>query len=277
MLGASGMLGHMVLRVFTQTPGCEALGTVRDAAALARLPAGLRDHAWIAGDLTREGVLEAALDRARPTLILNATGVLNRGTAPPETAIAVNALLPHRLTRLAAARGARLVHVSTDCVFAGTCGGYREEDSPDATDIYGRTKAMGELPAPALTLRASLIGPELGPGHGLLAWFLAQSGPIPGYTRAIFSGLPTIVFAEFLRDHVVPRPDLAGLYHLSAAPIAKHHLLRLMASAWPRDIGIVPTDRPVIDRSLDSSRLRAQTGWMPPAWPDLIAHMRAAA
>ena len=276
VLGASGMLGHVLLRELACAPGIEAIGTVRDPAALARLPEGLRGCVRVGGDLTDPGVLEALLDADAPEVIGNAVGVLKQ-VSDSQAQIATNALLPHRLASAAAVRGARLIHVSTDCVFSGACGGYREADAPDAYDIYGRAKALGEPPAPALTLRTSLIGPELGAARGLLGWFLAQSGPVPGYARAVFSGLPTIVFARFLRDHILPRPDLTGVWHLSADPISKLDLLRLVATRWPHPIPILPAETPVLDRSLDSSRLRALTGWVPPSWPEMIDEMRASA
>lgn len=276
VLGAAGILGHMLLHVLAATPGLHVTGTVRDAASRARLPAHLRTLACITGDFTLPDTAQAMIDRAQPQVIVNALGALKQVT-DPETAVAVNVLLPHRLARIAAASGSRLIHISTDCVFSGTRGSYAEDDLADADDLYGRAKRLGEPPAPALTLRTSLIGPELGTQRGLLGWFLAQAGPIPGYARAVFSGLPTVVFAEFVRDHVLPRANLAGVWHVSADPIAKLELLRLIADAWPHPIDIVPANTPVVDRSLDSSRLRTLTGWMPPAWPELVAQMRAAA
>jgi dTDP-4-dehydrorhamnose reductase len=276
VLGAGGMLGHTLLRVFADTPGCYVRGKVRDEAALARLPKTLRPLVGVMGDLTRGGALEAAIDRARPDVIVNAVGALKH-VADPETMVAVNVLLPHRLARLAAARATRLIHIGTDCVFSGTRGGYAENDVADADDLYGRAKRLGEPSAPVLTLRTSLIGPELGAQRGLLGWFLEQTGPVPGYARAVFSGLPTITFAHLLRDHILPRPELTGVWHVSAEPISKLELLRLIAAVWPHPVSIEPTDSPVVDRSLDSSRFRALTGWMPPSWPDLVAQMGAAA
>lgn len=276
MVGAAGMLGHVLLDVSANVRGTEVVGAVRDAAARDRLPERHRARIDIAGDLTDFYALRALLDRTDPTLIVNAAGALKH-VSDPATMIAVNALLPHRLARLAAERGARLIHIGTDCVFSGVRGSYREEDIPDANDRYGRTKWLGEPDAPALTIRTSLIGPELGARRGLLGWFLGEPGPVPGYARAVFSGLPTITFARLLRDVIVPRPDLAGVWHVSAEPIAKLDLLHLIADAWPQSIAIVPQDTPVVDCSLDSSRFRALTGWVPPPWPDLVAQMRAAA
>ncbi len=277
VLGATGMIGHAALDRLAHTPGVEAIGAVRDAAALAHLPARLACHARIGGDLVHPAAIGALLDAERPDVILNAAGLVKQPTvADPCGAIRLNARFPHRLARAAATRDIRLIHISTDCVFAGTRGGYREADAPDARDLYGRSKRIGEPRAPALTLRTALIGPELGGARGLFEWFIGARGPVPGYACAIFSGLTTQEFARFVCGHVLPRPDLKGLYHLSAAPIAKHDLLRLIAARWPHPIEIRPIDTPAIDRSLDSSRLRAQTGWVPPSWPQMIDELRSA-
>jgi len=149
--------------------------------------------------------------------------------------------LPHRLARLCELSGARLVHMSTDCVFAGDKGCYLESDPSDAKDLYGRSKFLGEVAYPhAVTLRTSIIGHELQSAHGLVGWFLAQQERCNGYTKAVFSGLPTVVLAQIIRDVVIPRPDLSGVYHVAAEPIAKYDLLKLIAETYGKTIEIVP-------------------------------------
>jgi dTDP-4-dehydrorhamnose reductase len=185
-------------------------------------------------------------------------------------------MLPHRLARVCGLVGARLVHVSTDCVFSGAKGGYIEADFADADDLYGRSKYLGEVDYPhAVTLRTSIIGHELDGARSLLCWFLAQGSSVRGFTRAVFSGLPTVELARVIRDYVLPAPALRGLYHVSSAPINKYELLGLIAKTYGKSIDITPQDEPVIDRSLDSTRFRAATGYSPPPWPDLIEQMRA--
>lgn len=276
VLGASGMLGHTALRFFAASEGFEAWGSARSSGALRGLDPHL--HARIVTGIDVENVdsLARLLDRVRPQVVLNAIGLVKQlaEADDPLQAIPINALLPHRLARLCALVGARLVHVSTDCVFAGTRGGYREDDPADAQDLYGRSKHLGEVDYPnAVTLRTSIIGPELGGAHGLVGWFLAQSGTVRGFTRAVFSGLPTVELARVIRDHVLPHPQLHGLHHVSAAPIAKYELLRLVAQTWGKTVEITPDDRLVIDRSLDSTRFRELTGYQPPAWPELVQSM----
>lgn len=278
VLGAAGMLGNAVLRVFADSPGFETRGTVRSGAAAARLPAAVQARVIADIDVTDPGHLERAFAQAQPDVAINCVGVVKQLAAAddPLEAVPINALLPHRLSKLCAETGARLVHLSTDCVFSGRTGRYRESDIPDATDLYGRSKLLGEVDAPhAITLRTSIIGHELSGAHSLIGWFLAQPGPVRGFTRAIFSGLPTVEVARAIRDHVLPHPELHGVYHLSADPIAKYDLLKLVAARYGKAIEIVRDDGLVIDRSLDSSRLRAATGFTPKPWPDLVAAMEA--
>jgi dTDP-4-dehydrorhamnose reductase len=170
--------------------------------------------------------------------------------------------------------GARLVHMSTDCVFSGSKGNYRESDPSDAKDLYGRSKYLGEVAYPnAITLRTSIIGHELQSAHGLVGWFLAQQGQCNGFTRAIFSGLPTVALAQVVRDVVIPRPGLFGVYHVAAQPISKYDLLKLVADVYGKTIEITPSEKLVIDRSLNADRFRDATGYQVPGWPELIKLM----
>jgi dTDP-4-dehydrorhamnose reductase len=177
---------------------------------------------------------------------------------------------------LCAVAGARLIHVSTDCVFAGTKGNYGEAEAPDAGDVYGKSKHLGEVDYPnAITLRTSTIGHELQSAYGLLEWFLTQQGSCKGFNRAIFSGLPNTEFARVVRDVVIPRPELRGLYHVGAEPIGKYELLKLIAKAYGKQIEIFRDDEFSIDRSLNSRRFNQATGYKAAAWPELIQAMHA--
>ena len=277
VLGASGMLGHTLLRYLIHR-GMPCVGTVRSAQAYASLPLELQAQTVIAGDLTDAAVIARLLDAHRPDVVINCVGIVKQSAeaADPLVALPINALLPHLLARACAASGARLVHVSTDCVFTGTRGHYAEGDAPDARDLYGLSKALGEVDAPhALTLRTSIIGPELvASPHGLLGWFLAQHGEVRGFTRAFFSGLPTVEFARVVVDFVLPRPALHGVYHVAAEAISKHDLLVLIAEAYHKDNTIHRDDKLAIDRSLDGSRFAEATGYKAPSWPALVAAMK---
>ena len=278
VLGVSGMLGNAVLRVFAQGDDYSVVGSARSAGVLRLLPPELRDLVICGVDVESTDSLMRLFTLARPDVVINCIGLVKQlaEADDPLAAIPINALLPHRLARLCDVAGARLIHMSTDCVFAGTRGMYREQDVSDAQDLYGRSKYLGEVDYPhAVTLRTSIIGHELNSAHGLVSWFLAQQTPVKGYGRAIFSGLPTVELAHVMRDFVVPSPKLRGLYHVSAEPINKFELLQLVAQVYGKDTTVTRDDTLVLDRSLDSSRFREITGYQPAAWPELVRRMRA--
>ncbi|RQO57394.1 NAD(P)-dependent oxidoreductase [Paucibacter sp. KBW04] len=277
VLGVTGMLGNAVFRLFSESHGFEAHGTARSATGLKHFGAEHRTRISVGIDVEHQDQLIQLFNRVRPDVVINCIGLVKQlaEADDPLSALPINALLPHRLARLASLVGARLVHISTDCVFSGTQGNYRESDAPDALDLYGRSKLLGEVDYDnAVTLRTSIIGHELASAHSLVGWFLAQEGRVRGFTRAVFSGLPTVELAKVIRDQVLPRPHLRGLWHVSSDPIGKYDLLNLVKTAFDKSIEIVPDDRLVIDRSLDSSRFRGETGWTPAPWTELVASMR---
>jgi dTDP-4-dehydrorhamnose reductase len=166
--------------------------------------------------------------------------------------------------------------VSTDCVFSGNQGGYVESDISDAVDVYGRSKFLGEVYSPnSITLRTSIIGHELRSANGLICWFLKQENQIKGFSRAIFSGLPTCELARVISEFVIPNPDLMGLYHVAAEPISKYDLLMLVNQEYGKGIEIVKDENLVIDRSLNADRFKLHAGYEVPTWPQLIAEMHA--
>jgi dTDP-4-dehydrorhamnose reductase len=213
----------------------------------------------------------------KPDVVINCIGLVKQlaEAEDPLAAIPINSLLPHRIARLCAVADARLVHMSTDCVFSGSKGMYSESDQSDAKDLYGRSKFLGEVDYPnAITLRTSIIGHELEGARSLVGWFLSQSGSVRGFKKAIFSGLPTVEIARLIRDFVLPDPHLHGLYHVSADPINKYDLLGLIADAYGKRIEIVLDESYFIDRSLDSARFRSITGFEPKPWVELVRSMR---
>jgi len=276
ILGASGMLGNTALRFFATRGIYETIGSMRSAKVLSLLPEALRGQIVTGIDVDDVNGLKKLLDTTTPDVVINCVGIVKQLAAAddPLTAIPINSILPHRLARLSQAVGARLVHFSTDCVFSGNKGMYREGDFADCDDLYGRSKYLGEVDSPnAITLRTSIIGHELGGSLGLLNWSLSQTDRVNGYTRAVFSGLPAVEIARVIHDIVIPRASLRGVYHLSAEPISKFDLLRLIAEAYGKTIEIRPDDKIAINRSLDSSRFRGVTGYVPAAWSDLVRTM----
>lgn len=277
VLGATGMLGNAMVRVLAEDTGVEVIAAARSAEAPKWFAPDLR--ARLVGGLDAESPdrLAGLMAEVRPDVVVNCVGLIKQLAAGQDVlaAVPINSLLPHRLAALCALAGARLIHVSTDCVFAGDRGNYVESDRADATDVYGLSKYLGEVTGPnAITLRTSIIGHEFGSRNGLIEWFLGESGKVRGFAKAVFSGLPTVELARIVRDRVLPRPDLFGLYHVSAEPITKLDLLRLVAEVYGKEIEIVPDDRLVIDRSLNSDRFRQAAGYSPPSWPTLVGAMR---
>src|SRR2546423_3098189 len=277
VLGATGMLGNAMFRGFAESAGYRTFGSTRSKGLHPLFPEVLRFN--VIGDVDVENVdaLSSLLADVRPDVLINCVGLVKQlsEAKDPLAALPINAVLPHRLARLCRLAGARLIHISTDCVFDGVRGDYSEEDRPNADDLYGRSKLLGEVDYEnAVTLRTSIIGHELNSAHGLISWFLSQSGTVRGFTRAIFSGLPTAELMHIVRGFVLPDRSLRGLYHVSAAPISKYELLRIVADSYGGSTDIVPDDTLVIDRSLDSSRFRSRTGYQPPEWPVLVRIMR---
>jgi dTDP-4-dehydrorhamnose reductase len=208
--------------------------------------------------------------------VVNCTSLAKADLQDPLKAFTVYSLLPRRLAQLCRDRGARLVQISSDGVFSGSRGQYTERDLPDAADVYGASKLLGEVDAPgAVTIRTSMVGHELGTRAGLLEWFLAQTGSCRSFDRAVFSGLPTVELAAIIRDVVLPRPQLQGIYHVAAAPISKHALLQRVAQVYGKAIDLVADSSVVIDRSLVAERFRADTGYSAPGWDRLVNIMHA--
>lgn len=278
VLGASGMLGNAMIRVLSEKADWQVYGTVRSESTKRFFRADIAERLLSGIDVEQQDSLMQAFVRTRPDVVINCVGLIKQlaHAEDPLLAIPINALLPHRLAKLCELSGARLVHMSTDCVFSGDKGGYRESDLSDAKDIYGRSKFLGEVAYPhTITLRTSIIGHELQSTHGLVGWFLSQQERCNGFTRAIFSGLPTVALAQIVRDMVIPRADLSGVYHVAAQPISKYDLLRLVADVYGKSIEIVPDDQLVIDRSLNADRFRQATGYVAPKWLELIKLMHA--
>ena len=277
VLGASGMLGNAVFRFFSQNSNHNVIGTLRSAASLRFFAEELHSNLIINVEADNQDSLIETFSIVRPDLVINCIGLVKQMPQAKDAMLTIplNALLPHRLAKLCQMSGARLIHISTDCVFSGSRGMYKETDFADADDLYGRSKLLGEVfYNNAVTLRTSIIGHELNGKKSLVDWFLAQEGTVKGYKKAIFSGLPTVEIARIIRDFIIPNTNMRGLYHLSAEPINKFELLALIASIYKKNINIYPDEEVSIDRSLDSSGFRELAGYVPPAWNELIAAMK---
>ncbi len=276
ILGVTGMLGSAMFRVLSEDKNLDVYGSARSGSFNRHFSVELSSKIVSGVDVENHDSLLKAFAVTQPDIVVNCIGLVKQlaDANDPLQAVPINTLLPHRLAMLCQAVSARLIHISTDCVFSGTKGSYLETDFPDAYDLYGRSKLLGEVDHPhAITLRTSIIGHELSGQRSLVNWFLAQQGATKGFTQAIFSGLPTVELATVVRDVVLPRSQLHGLYHVASQPINKFDLLGLIASVYGKNIEIIPSAELVIDRSLNASRFNQETGYTPPDWSVLVARM----
>lgn len=276
VFGASGMIGSAMFRMLSAVADWQVIGTLRSSNDRNYFPINQQNKLFTDINVENPDVLVRIFNRVKPDIVVNCIGLTKHHKESEDALIAIplNALLPHRMADLCALMGARLIHISTDCVFSGIKGNYVETDVPDATDMYGRSKQLGEVQySHAVTLRTSTIGHELHSKYGLLEWFLSQRDSCKGFSRAIFSGLPNTEFARIVRDLVVPRPDLHGLYHVGAAPIDKYELLKLIAKSYGKKIQIIKDDLFTIDRSLNSERFWKLVDCQPSDWLELVESM----
>jgi len=277
VLGATGMLGNSVFRLFSADDKYEAFGSIRSPKGMQYFPEKISGNLIAGIDVLDPDQLLGLFARVKPEIVINCVGLIKQldGAEDPLVALPINAILPHRLSRLCEALGSRLIHISTDCVFSGEKGAYIESDVSDALDLYGKSKYIGELhdKEHVVTLRTSIIGHELNTTYALINWFLSQNGRVKGFSKAFFSGLPTIELARVIKDYVITQPDLHGLYHVSADPVSKLNLLKLVAERYSKSIEIVPDDTVIIDRSLVSDCFTSECGYKAPPWNVLIDAM----
>lgn len=281
VLGGAGMLGHKLFQALRERfPGTTA--TTREdvhAPPLSSVTLLSGSDVLSGVDVVDFDALRARLERLAPAVIVNCIGVIKQRdeAKSPISSITLNALFPHRLAEAAEAWGGRVIHFSTDCVFSGRRGNYREGDPSDAEDLYGRSKFLGEVAAPnAITLRTSIIGRELTEHRSLLDWFLSQKGKkARGFRRVIYSGITTNEMANVVSLIIRSFPTLSGLFQVVSDPITKYDLLLLIREAYELDVEVEPDDREVSNRSMCGEKFHEATGWRSPAWPDMVAAMAA--
>jgi dTDP-4-dehydrorhamnose reductase len=277
ILGGTGMMGHVLFIQYLGRDDLDVYVTVRSAESVEkRLPLEYMKRLQVGVDAHNFDNIVRVIANVNPDVIINCVGIIKPLTISNNllAAISINALLPHRISLLCQVAGIRLIHISTDGVFDGQKGGYTENDDVSISDEYGMTKRLGELSGPNnLTIRTSIIGHELKGKEGLVEWFLSRNEKVLGYTRAIYSGFPTVELARIISDYVIPNDNLTGIYHVSSDSISKYELLRLIADRYEKKIKIEPSDEVVVDRSLDSTAFRSLTGYTPPSWPEMINKM----
>jgi dTDP-4-dehydrorhamnose reductase len=276
VLGGDGMLGHQVARRLSRSHDVVVTvrkppsNTVLAALAGSRIVPGL--------DVRTQDAAQNVVRAEKPQVVVNAVGIVKQRAeaADPLESIEVNSLFPHRLASACAQADARVIHISTDCVFSGSKGDYKETDNPDPVDLYGRSKLLGELSGPGrLTIRTSMIGLELAHCSGLVEWFLAQPGDIRGYTKAMWSGLTTLELARVIESLITDHPELEGIWHVSGPAVSKYDLLARLAAMIGRRAAVVPDAGVVIDRTLNSDRFNKAVSYVPPSSDVMLAELVA--
>lgn len=273
ILGGDGMLGHQLLLSWRQQH--EVCVTLRhDISGYAAYGLFDTENSFDGVDVRGFEAIEKTVASFAPDAVVNAVGIVKQRQESHDAiaSIEINSLLPHRLAALCQKRDIRLVHLSTDCVFSGSRGMYVESDLPDASDLYGRSKLLGEVAqSPAITLRTSIIGLELARRQSLIEWFLAQRGTVRGFRRAIYSGFTTMEMARIIESLLMRREWVPGLWHVASRPISKYDLLcKLSGRLGDRDVCIEADDDFACERSLDASRFNAEFVYTPPAWDVML-------
>jgi len=279
VLGAAGMLGHKIWQQLNTLYPAQVFGTLRNSAEHYESFNLFDERRMLQVDVSDFSKLEACLDKIKPKWIVNCIGLTLRkpDLADLEKCIEINSMLPHRLKAWATNNSSKVIHFSTDCVFDGKKGNYSLSDAPSATDLYGKSKYLGEIAGPhALTLRLSIVGRELEKKTELLEWLLAQKNQkIKGYSKVIYSGLSTLKVAQEVAKIIQKHPDLNGVYQLASQPVSKFELLKLFNAAYHVGAEIEEFEGYISDKSLNCEAYSKATGFVAPNWKDMTLELVA--
>lgn len=274
VLGAFGMLGHMLVRTLTDSH--QVVGTSsREKPDFRKLKGVLdRDSVFVGIDGRDFTQIKRVIDAVNPDVLVNCTGIVKQkmGVASTLDALLLNSVLPHQLLGYCITRGVRVLTFSTDCVFRGTPGLKNLGDTPDATDEYGMTKRLGELDdGSALTLRAPFVGRQLLGHESFFEWILMNRGrSVMGYKNAIYSGMTTKVLARIVQNIIVDHPSLGGLFQVASEPISKFDLIVGLNEIMNLGITVEPDTKFCCDRSLDGTAFSRATQIQVPSWFEML-------
>ncbi len=277
VLGATGMLGNVMFRTLSENNNMEVFGSVRAKKYAKFFSKSISNRLIECKDVTNTNNLTKIFNNVQPEIVINCISLSKKNlkTSDPLLMIPIYALLPHQLSKLCKIYDSRLIHISTDGIFSGSKGNYRENDPSDAQDLYGISKFMGEVKSShTISIRTSIIGHEIKEKKGFLEWFLSQNISCKCFEKAIFSGFPTVVLSEIIRDVIIPRPDLSGILNVSSKPISKCELMHLIAKIYGKDIKIISDKSKKMNRSLNSNLFLSTTGYNVPDWPSLVQKMK---
>ena len=279
LLGASGMLGHMLARVLA--PDHFVIGTTlsqyNERSHLVRI---LSKDNWIDQvDVRSLPMVEKVIRDSRPDVIINCVGLIKQkmNSGNNTEAIHINSLFPHQLAQICEVTNSRLIHFSTDCVFDGKPGIKLVTDTPNATDLYGLSKLLGEVDdGTCITLRTSVVGRQLYGAESLFEWARSQRGnQISGFTNAIYSGLTTLALSKIIKNVIEEHPHLVGIHQVASSPISKFELISKLNRLLELGLTINPNIDFHCDRTLDGTRFTESTKIAIPSWDDMLAEFAA--
>ena len=275
ILGGDGMIGHKMDQVLS-VQNHEIVISIREKKDLTLKSISSKSKVFF-NDFLKDNILDF-LVKVNPDVIINAIGVtIRRGVNENiSDAIYLNSLFPHQISSWALAFKKRLIHFSTDCVFSGSEGSYLEDATPDALDYYGKTKGLGEVNSKSsLTIRSSMIGPELFNKTELFEWIINnKEKEINGFSTVMYSGVTTVYMARLLADLIDNHKNLCGIYNIASKPISKFELLHLINDNF--DLGlIINDDKTVIsNKTLNASKIEKEIGLLTPSWDELIFELK---
>ena len=268
------MLGNITVKHFNSSSKYRVFGTLRNKREKRFFKTIHHQNITIFDDIENVENIIDLFNKIRPNVVINCIGVIkqNKEIFDPSETIKVNSLFPHKLNSVCLNYNSRLIQISTDCVFLGSKGNYKEDDIPDCVDLYGRSKLLGEInySQNVTTLRTSIIGNELKGNLSLLDWFLSQKKTVKGYKNAIFSGFTTLEICKIIKKIIIPNPQLCGIYHLASEPINKFLLLSIVKDVFKKRILITPDYEISINRSLNADKFFSQTNYLAPSWSQMI-------
>lgn len=275
ILGASGMIGHRMWATLGERH--EAIGVLRrhELGALSMIPGIATKKTFFGVEFQDLSRLTKIVSDTKPDIVLNCVGIVKqlKDSSDHMKSIALNALFPHQLAKVCADNNARMIQFSSDCVFDGLKGNYTETDFPNAQDLYGRSKAMGEVDylTNVVTMRTSSIGREVFPHGGLVEWFLSnEEKKITGYKQAIYSGFPTQRLGSIISDYIIPNKELSGVIHVAGTPIDKFSLLSMIKDHFKLNIDLLVNEQVKVERGLNFDNFSKLTGFKSPSWKEMM-------
>ena len=273
IFGITGMIGSAFFKTMSQSKDINAFGTVRQFDDKLFFDNILRINISVVKNVMDNKELEILFQKIKPDFVINCTGIIkqNKHNDTPLIVVPINSLFPHKLTKYCECYNAKLIQISTDCVFSGLKGKYNENDIPDALDLYGRSKIIGEVKnnKSALTIRTSVIGHELQRKTSFLDWVVNSSNTINGYTNALYSGLTVKELVEVTFNHIFTN-NLCGIYHIGSSYISKFKLIKIICDIYNINIKVISDESFKIDRTLNSKKFKNRTGYIVPDWEKMI-------